>query len=401
MSAQFPPASAVTSDPPGRLVRAMILATSSLPVMAGAIITPTLPRIRDVFADHPDALLLSKLTLTLPAIVIAVVAPLAGLWIDRFGRKPLLVTSLIVFGLGGTTGLYVDGFPALLGGRALLGLGIAGVMTAATTLIADFFDGEARNRFMGMQSVFMALGGMIYVTLGGALADISWRGPFAVYGVGFLFAVLAWRILSEPRGGERRDDGAVPLPMGLAPGLILVLGFLAMVMFYLIPVQLPFLLERIGPTTSLEIGLAIAVNTLAGALASWQYRRLRARSGYLAITILSALFVGSGFLAVGQAASYGAVAASLVLSGTGMGLLMPNLALWMVSRVPLRLRGRGIGALTTAYFLGQFCSPLIIQPADTRLSLSGAFHWSGLAALAAAAGLAALHQWNRRGALRV
>ena len=63
-----------------------LLLTSSMTVMAGAIIAPALPDIERVFADQPRGALLVRLVLTLPALFTAIVAPAAGWAVDRFGR---------------------------------------------------------------------------------------------------------------------------------------------------------------------------------------------------------------------------------------------------------------------------------------------------------------------------
>ena len=64
--------------------------------MAGATIAPSLPQISVVFARLPNAELLSKLILTVPAFFIAFGGPFAGAIIDRFGRKALMNFSLVL-----------------------------------------------------------------------------------------------------------------------------------------------------------------------------------------------------------------------------------------------------------------------------------------------------------------
>ena len=53
----------------------------------------------------------------------------------------MLVGSIVLFVLGGASGLLLDNLYAVLAGRVLLGVGLAGVMTSATTLIADYYTG--------------------------------------------------------------------------------------------------------------------------------------------------------------------------------------------------------------------------------------------------------------------
>jgi MFS family permease len=52
----------------------------------------------------------------------------------------------------------------------------------------------------------------------------------------------------------------------------------------------------------------------------------------------------------------------LPIGGFGIGLLMPNLNVWLANQTPAALRGRALGGFTTAVFLGQFLSPIVSQP---------------------------------------
>ena len=182
-----------------RSIKWTLLLASSMTVMAGAIIAPALPAISKNFSDHTHADILSKLVLTLPGLFIAISSPLAGWIIDRFGRIKLLVSALLIYALAGTTGFYLENIYWILAGRAFLGLAVGGIMTAATTLIGDYFQGEERNSFLGTQAAFMAFGGTVYILLAGTLADINWHYPFLMYGFAIPLIPFVLRYLFEPK----------------------------------------------------------------------------------------------------------------------------------------------------------------------------------------------------------
>jgi MFS family permease len=91
-----------------------LLLVSTLTVMSGATIAPSLPAMREYFADVPNADYLVRLALTLPALLIALGAPAVGVIIDRLGRKPLLLIALILYGLAGSSGLILNGLNLIL-----------------------------------------------------------------------------------------------------------------------------------------------------------------------------------------------------------------------------------------------------------------------------------------------
>src|SRR6476469_903088 len=139
-----PPAAAL----PDRLTQVTILLLSALTIMSGATIAPALPAMQAHFADTPNATFLVKLALTIVGLVIALSAPLSGTLADRYGRRPVLLGSLVLYALGGASGLIATTLGGVLIGRVVLGLAVAGTMTAAGALVNDLFSGPARGRFL-------------------------------------------------------------------------------------------------------------------------------------------------------------------------------------------------------------------------------------------------------------
>ncbi|MDR8393763.1 MFS transporter [Aliifodinibius sp. S!AR15-10] len=360
--------------------RATLLLVSSLTVMAGATIAPALPSMQAHFSGVENISFWVRLVLTLPALLIVMSAPFSGMIVDRWGRLKLLMPSLILYGLAGSSGFYLESLGGILAGRALLGVAVAGVMTSATTLIADYYQGPQRSQFMGWQAAFMSFGGVLFLTAGGGLAEISWRWPFAIYLFSIILIPMALFALPDPDTNENSSQDTAEkskqLPTKLL-GFIYGVGLFGMIIFYLVPIQIPFYLEALvnaGPTAS---GMAIAVSTLFGMVTSLSYGRIRARMGYLSILALNFGLMGMGYLVIGLADSYVVVVAGLAICGLGMGLMIPNFNVWLTSEVPKSARGRAVGGLTTAIFLGQFLSPLASEPAMHFIDLGMLFHGAG------------------------
>ena len=366
---------------PHRLLKPTLLFLASLTVISGAAISPALPQMHAAFKDLPQADLLVRLVLTIPALFIAILAPLAGLMIDRFGRKPMLIISLTLYGIAGTSGLFLDSLTHLLIARAFHGVAIAGLMPAVTTLVADYFTGEERNRFMGQQSAFMALGGMVFIIVGGWLADFSWRGPFLVYATAFLLLPVSMWVLHEPDRAAYQGAENPVMDKPFRPAVILMIytsAFLIMGLFYMIPVQLPFYLRQDPSVNNTMVGIAIASYTATAGMLSLAYRWVRARWSFPWIYAMGFAFMGLGYGVVALSESYEQVIGGMLLSGIGGGFLFPNTGLWVAAVAPARLRGRLMGGLATSYFLGQFSSPFLLQPLTSEGSLGTAF---GLAAI--------------------
>lgn len=383
-------------NPNSPLTKATLLLVSTLTVMAGATIAPSLPAMQEYFAEVGNAGFWVRLVLTVPALFIVIGSLIAGLIIDRLGRKPLLIAAVALYGFAGSSGFFLNSLPAILGGRALLGLAVAGIMVTATTLIADYYIGQTRAMFMGLQAAFMALGGVLFLTSGGYLADLNWRLPFLIYLFAWLLLPLIVLAIYEPRRSnpgsllQSGTEHTLPhLPIKL---LVLIYGvaLLTQIIFYLIPVQLPFYLKTLSSASATQSGLAIALLTLFGSFASLTYGRIKQRLGFISILTLTFGLMGVGYSIIGLAVSYGMALLGLGIAGLGLGLLMPNLTVWVSAEVPDTIRGRALGGLTTFFFLGQFLSPVFSQPISQQIGLGMTYRLAGgllLALVLAFAGL--------------
>ena len=373
-------------------MRATLLAVSTLTIMAGATIAPGLPRMQTHFASVPDAGLLVRLVLTIVALSVALFSPVAGIIADRIGRKPLLLFGLVLYAVAGTSGLYLETLPALLTGRVLLGIAVAAIATASGALIADSFQGAARARFISLQSAFTSFGGVIFLPLGGALADLDWHAPFAVYFASLIALPFAYFSLTEPARAEvteRKTKAAMPRLIWV----LYLLAFVSMIVFYLGPTQIPFLLQNvIGLKPSLS-GYVVAFLTLSSAITALQYSRLRSRLTERTLAVIGFGLLGAGWLLLGIPKELWLILLGLMVSGAGIGILGPNFGSWLANLAPPEARGRVLGGLSTAIFTGQFVSPILAQPVVNGWGLSSVFAFgAGLALFTAGIAYVALQK---------
>jgi len=372
---------------------ATLLFVSALTIMSAAAIAPALPAIESNFRADADAPLLTRLLITMPALVIALVAPVAGSLTDRVGRRRVLIGAVLLYGAAGTSGLVLETLYGLLIGRALLGAAVAGIMTASTALVGDLYSGSDRDRFMGLQAAFTGAGGLVFMTAGGLLAEASWRMPFAIYGLAFVLLPAVILTLHEPqRTGQGPIQAATAergtrVPWLPTTALFLTAAFNS-VIFYLIPTQLPFYLHTLGVGSPGIVGLTIGVFNLSIAAASLGYGRIRGLIGLLGTFGLGFGLMALGYGLVATAESHSQVLVGLVVTGVGMSGVMPGLMAGAMTIAPPAARGRVAGGLTASIFLGQFLSPLVSQAWIGWFGYAAAFRDMGL--LLAAAALAAI-----------
>ena len=364
----------------------VFLMGGSLTVMAGATIAPALPQIYQACADQPNADLLVRLILTMPALMIGIVAPLMGYLLDRWGRKPVLAACLLLYGLAGSSGFWLDSLIPILVGRALLGVAVAGIMSGFTALIGDTFDGVELSSFMGRQSAFMSFGGVAFLLFGGVMADIGWHWPFLIYLAAFPLLPLLWLMVQEPKAEQRKESVGANAAINYSRlGMVYFLAFLGMAMFYMIPVHLPFYLRALTQLSSSGIGAVMAYSALITAITSANFARLQARMSLGALHGLLYGVMAFGFAGLSVANGLMMVVLSITLVGFSFGLWIPAMQVWLLSLIPSRARGRAVGCFTMCFFLGQFFSPLLSQPIIHAQGIAAGYFSAG--ALLAVIGL--------------
>lgn len=360
----------------------VILVASTLPVMAGAIIAPALPAISRHFSAVDNGELLSKLILTLPALFTAVLAPVAGLFTDSMGRKRVLSISLILFAIAGTSGAYLTDIYWILAGRAFLGVAVAALMTSVVTLIGDYYAGAERSRMMGHQAAYAGIGGMLFISLGGWLTDIHWRAPFLIYSFSLVVLLFSWIYVTEPKLCKRwksKNNGRALIFIDIPQQVLWVylLAFISMAIFYMIPVQMPFMLSAMEGISNTQVGVAIAFMNVSAVTMALNYGRVKSRLSYIAVMAMVYFFVAVGYIIISRGGSYWMIVAGILVSGAGFGMQMANLNLWLVSLAPPSMRGRFVGYLNAIIFLGMFLSPVMLQPLINLTSLYQSFFYVG------------------------
>ncbi len=137
-------------------------------------------------------------------------ALVAGLLADRFGRKPLFQSTLVIYSIA--TGLcsLAGSLGALCGLRFLVGLGLGGELPVASTLVSEFSPAKRRGLMIVLLESFWAYGWVIAALIGYLLIPrYGWRIAFLIGAVPALYALILRRSIPEsPRYLEERGRPA-------------------------------------------------------------------------------------------------------------------------------------------------------------------------------------------------
>ena len=379
-------------------VKLTLLLASSLTIMSMITISASLPDMAITFADVTEGEALVKLSLSFPALFIAISGAIGGRLIDKFGRLKLLGFALFFYAFAGTAGYWLNDLYHILISRALLGICVGLSMTIVTTLIADYYEGRKRQQFAGLQIAIMSLAGIIFVSLGGILADINWRVPFLLYAFSLFILPATLLYLKEPSflKGDSQIDKSTAVKSPAIIWFVFVNVLIMWLLFFIIPVQIPFYLKELGVEKNSLVGIAIAISTLFSALSSISYVRIKDRLTFQQIFAIGYLLMALAYVAIAFGNSYNMVLLGMVLAGLGMGLMIPNANIWVMQLAPVEIRGREIGKLTTFWFMGQFLSPILLLPFLKYVTQSELFYILGFILLLLSVMFVILHIFRKR-----
>ncbi|QWX83988.1 MFS transporter [Cellulophaga sp. HaHaR_3_176] len=358
---------------------AVILFTSTLTIMVGTAIAPSLTEIAKNlnFSYSPGWLI------TLPSLGVVVFASSVGKLIDRIGTFKLLCLGLIPYAIFGFLGGFITNTYLLILDRFLLGPAAVAIQVALITYIADYFKGKERMKLIAWQGMSIELGGVVFLSLGGVLGDWNWRYPFAIYLVAFVCLVFVFLFLPKDDKSKIDDNQKADLNIAETPKqkkevqLIVWGSLLAMALFFVSFVRLPQYLPTVFDFSDSQVGYFMASISLVAVLSASQMPRVTDKLNSYNTVISGFAFFVLGYVCFALASSMFLLIAGILCIGVGFGFTIPLLNHMIVEASTIKTQGKNLGLSSMGIFAGQFLSTFIeFVSDDTRLIFGVA---SGLA----------------------
>jgi len=342
-------------------------------------------------------------------------SPIGGFIADRWGRRPIIVASLLIWSVGVWFTGHAHTYSQLLSVRMLLGAGEACFLPAAFALISNHHPGPTRSRAIGLLNtglyVGSALGGA-----GGWLAEhFGWRSGYSLLGVvGLAYCALVAVLLQDTPPPVEIFDGSGPRLAARGAGRALLANgaFWILVGVYcfgtasnwLCYAWLPtYLRDRfhlsagaagLSATSYLQAGTFLGVIVGSFWADWWSLRQNRARAWVAAVGFTVAV---PGLFLVGSSPVFLATVIGLMLFGVGRGFFDTNCMPILRQISAQRYSATGYGFLT---FAGCIAGGLITYGSgallDAKVSLAIVFRCAAFGMGIAAVGLALLKSRSRR-----
>lgn len=342
--------------------QAMTVASAML-ALGVVVLSPLMLDLAQVFEVSESRVGLLITAFTAPPIVLI---PVAGVLADRFGRKPLLVSGLVLFGLsGGGIGL-VTSFDAALALRFVQGIGFAAAMPVTITVLGDIYVGSREATVQGLRTAGNFVSNTVGPVVAAVLIGIAWQYPFAIFLLTLPIALWVWVALpstapetqSSLRGYVRDLLTLIQQP---DMALILLSFGLRFVVFYGFLTYVSFLGKQTIGVTTVIVGIVTSVKAIMSILGSTQAGRLTLR-GHTALVAATAFgLMAVGMILPGLVPTLATLVLGSVLLGIGDGVIAPVQKSLVTNLAPAELRAGAISSSSTVQNAGKAAAPVAMS----------------------------------------
>ncbi|MDD4238847.1 MAG: MFS transporter [Desulfotomaculaceae bacterium] len=340
-------------------------------VLGNSMLIPVLPDIKDALKLTSVQVSLLITLFSLPA---GIIIPLAGFLSDRYGRKRIILPSLVIYGLGGIVAALASiflkdaAFLGILAGRVLQGIGAAGTAPIAMALCGDLFSGKQRSQSLGTIESFNGLGKVISPILGSAVGLITWYAAFIFFPIIIIPVVIGiWFLVKEPetkRNNQKVDIYLKNFTMVFKrkKGLLLssyLAGAIALMVLFGVLFYLSEFLEQQYGLDGIKKGLVLAIPVLFMSVTSFVTGFIiKGKEPLMKILVVSGLAIMTAaliFLPLSKNIILYFVAISVV--GIGTGMVLPCLNTLITSAASIEERGLVTSLYGSVRFFGVAIGP--------------------------------------------
>lgn len=343
----------------------LLLLVSVIAVQGTSLISPILDTLTDPFGVSATEIGLMVTAISAPAVVLI---PISGLLMDRYGRKPILVTGLLLFGGAGTAIAFTTDFRIVIGLRLLQGAGYAGTIPVVITSIGDFYSGKKEATGQGLRFTVAGMSQTVLPIFAGALVIIGWRFPFFIYSLAIPIAIALAAWFEEPTENSS-DDGVMDqytlslARLSLQPRVLVMLVALALAMspIYGFYTYNSLIVIRVIDGTPRQASLLIGLFSIVYAASATQAGKITARFDSRALPLILACFsYGTGLVLFAYAPTVSIAGLASMILGAGIGVTFPLYRSIVTGFAPEMLRGGLVSVGESLSWLSASVTPLIM-----------------------------------------
>ena len=294
--------------------------------------------------------------------------PVLGKLSDRFGRRPIILTSLLSTATSYLIFSFTDSFFLLIFSRVLAGLGGSNI-GVAQAYIADVTDKSERSKGMGVIGAAFGLGFVFGPLIGGYLSNFS----YAIAGFGsatFSFMAFLFAFFALPESLKEKDTSKISYKLFdlkftkevfkiPSVGLLITLFFIIVFSMANIYGTFSILGYKVYGFTDQQNGILFGINGLTGAIVQGGLIRILSKKFSDKPLVLAGTFfmvIGLGMLPYGE--NFWGVSMVMIVLSIGTGILQPTLMSMVSKYSPDRKQGAILGLNQSIASFARVLGPL-------------------------------------------
>lgn len=266
---------------------------------------PTIPAMMREFHTTPS---MTQMGLSMAMLGMGIGSALWGSLSDHFGRKPILIISLLIFAVSTGVALLSPDITFFVAVRLVQGFGAGGAMVLSTSIPADVFAGRQLGKLMGIVGAINGIAPAAGPLLGGFLADrVGWRGIFVVLlaiGIGMtIWTTRTNETLPPARriAARRLSDYVKAYRTMLLNGrfmIYVIIKALGIALLYAYISSGPFIIQDHYHFSALTFGIIFGANALAIAAGAMLAPRFRIMKQAMVVGTAGMFLLSLGMAAV-------------------------------------------------------------------------------------------------------
>ncbi|WP_410982649.1 MFS transporter [Bacillus cereus] len=350
-----------------------LIALASVPLvmtLGNSMLIPILPTIEKKL--HISSFQVSMI-ITIYSVLAILLIPIAGYLSDRWGRKMVMVPSLLIAAIGGAITGWVswkveNPYVWILIGRAIQGIGAAGAMPVVIPCVGDLYKDEKQvSTGLGIIETSNTFGKVLSPILGSALAAVVWFLPFWAIPVLCSVAIVLLLLLVKEKKQQQvppfkefiQSIGLTFREKGRWLIAIFMLGAIIMLILFGILFYLSTILESKYNIHGIWKGCILAIPLLVLSIGSYMAGK---RIGDNQVVMKKCIYIGFTLAAVSVILplflkGIYLLLFCLVIMGVGIGIALPCLDALITQGIEKEQRGTVTSFYSSMRFIGVAAGP--------------------------------------------